>query len=89
MVEILLTFVVLLMIVAAMSVGVLMGRKPISGSCGGLANAGVGGPCDICGGDMNKCDADEDVKGQILAAIPEITNNSPGFVDASAPRNNQ
>ena len=50
MAEILITFVVLLTIVGAMSVGVLMGRKPISGSCGGLANAGVGGPCEICGG---------------------------------------
>ena len=84
MAEILLTFVVLLMIIVAMSVGVLMGRKPISGSCGGLATAGVGGPCDICGGDMSKCDADEAIKGQSLAAMPNTLGDSPSFVDASA-----
>ena len=38
-----LAFVVLLFIIVAMSVGVIMGRKPISGSCGGLANVGIEG----------------------------------------------
>ena len=56
MAEILLSFVILLAIVAAMSIGVMRGRKPISGSCGGLNNLGVGGACEICGGDTNKCD---------------------------------
>ncbi|MFT4712340.1 MAG: hypothetical protein ACJAVI_002122 [Candidatus Azotimanducaceae bacterium] len=89
MAEILLTFVILLMIVAAMSVGVLMGRKPISGSCGGLANAGVGGPCDICGGDMSKCDSEEEMSGRSVSSIAKATADSPGFVDASAPRVNR
>ncbi|MCK9503575.1 MAG: (Na+)-NQR maturation NqrM [Porticoccaceae bacterium] len=52
------TLAVLLTIIAAMSVGVLMGRKPISGSCGGVG-AALGEEeyvCDICGGDPNKCE---------------------------------
>lgn len=53
---IILAFVILLFIVVAMSVGVLMGRKPISGSCGGLANVGIEGKCSICGDDPQKCE---------------------------------
>lgn len=49
-------FFVMLLIVVAMSVGVLMGRKPISGSCGGMSSLGMEVACDICGGDTAKCD---------------------------------
>ena len=49
-------FFVMLLIVVAMSVGVLMGRKPISGSCGGMSALGMEVACDICGGDTAKCD---------------------------------
>lgn len=34
---------------AAMSVGVLMGRKPVQGSCGGLGAVGIDGECGVCG----------------------------------------
>jgi len=54
------TFVVLLGVVVAMSVGVLMGRKPIAGSCGGMANLGMDTACDICGGDPKKCDEEQE-----------------------------
>ncbi|HKI73224.1 MAG TPA: (Na+)-NQR maturation NqrM, partial [Pseudomonadales bacterium] len=54
--EFLFTFVIFLAVVTIMSVGVMRGRKPISGSCGGLANLGVGGACEICGGDPAKCE---------------------------------
>ena len=84
MAEILITFVVLLTIVGAMSVGVLMGRKPISGSCGGLANAGVGGPCEICGGDMSKCDAESDTT---TTPAAKIEVDTPLFVEASTSQN--
>jgi uncharacterized protein len=43
---IILTLGVFLGVVLAMSVGVLFKRKPISGSCGGIAN--LMGGCDIC-----------------------------------------
>ncbi|MCH2567452.1 MAG: (Na+)-NQR maturation NqrM [Pseudomonadales bacterium] len=56
MVEFALTFVFLLLMVGIMAIGVLSGRHPITGSCGGLNNLGVDGACEICGGDMSKCE---------------------------------
>ena len=55
-----LAFVVLLFIIVAMSVGVLMGRKPITGSCGGLASVGIEGKCSICGDDPQKCEEEQE-----------------------------
>ena len=59
------TFLLVLLIVgalmAAMSIGVIFGRKPITGTCGGLGAAGITGPCDICGGDSSKCENSEDL----------------------------
>jgi len=46
----------LLVVVVIMSVGVLLGRKPISGSCGGMAALGMDTACDICGGDKEICE---------------------------------
>ena len=43
---ILVTFAILLMVIAGMAIGVMNGRKPISGSCGGLNNGG----CELCSG---------------------------------------
>ena len=40
------TFLVMLSVIAAMAIGVMNGRKPISGSCGGLN----GGGCELCSG---------------------------------------
>lgn len=39
------SFVVILLVIAGMSVGVMNGRRAISGSCGGLN----GGRCELCG----------------------------------------
>lgn len=52
----LLTFCVIFFLVLAMSVGVIAGRGPIKGSCGGMSALGIDTECDICGGDPNKCD---------------------------------
>ena len=54
-----LSFVVLLGLVGAMSVGVLMGRKPIAGSCGGMSALGMETACDICGGDKARCEKEQ------------------------------
>lgn len=39
---------IVMVVVIAMSVGVLFGRKPISGSCGGLGNQEGGSSCSLC-----------------------------------------
>ena len=55
MITLILTFIILLLLVTAMSLGVLFGRKPITGSCGGLQNLEPGRECEICGGNPSKC----------------------------------
>jgi hypothetical protein len=54
---ILLAFLFMLLVVGAMSIGVMFGRQPIKGSCGGLAQLGLGS-CEICGGDPARCEAE-------------------------------
>lgn len=44
------------LVIAAMAVGVMAGRTPIKGSCGGLGKLGVAGACEICGGDTQRCE---------------------------------
>lgn len=58
----LLAFIVLLLVVAGMAIGVMAGRKPIAGSCGGIANLGIEKECGICGNDFSKCTNREDAK---------------------------
>lgn len=41
---VLFSFLVMLAVVAGMSIGVMNGRRPIKGSCGGLN----GGRCELC-----------------------------------------
>jgi len=50
------TLLFLLLLVAAMAVGVIFADKPIKGSCGGIQSLGLGDDCDICGGDSSKCE---------------------------------
>lgn len=52
----LVVFIVMMMLVIAMSVGVILGRKPISGSCGGMSALGMDVACDVCKGDKSKCE---------------------------------
>jgi len=46
----LLSFLVILLVITGMSIGVLNGRRAISGSCGGLNSGG----CELCSGN-GKC----------------------------------
>lgn len=59
MTTVLLAFLIMLLLVAGMAVGVLFGRKPISGSCGGMKALGMDMACEICGGDPDRCDTAE------------------------------
>ena len=57
MATMLLAILVMALIVGGMAIGVIFGRKPIKGSCGGLNAVGVQGDCEICGGNPNKCES--------------------------------
>lgn len=50
------TFAILLVVVAAMAIGVLFGRSAIKGSCGGLNQVGLSGSC---GGACSKQEKEE------------------------------
>ena len=52
---ILLTFLILLILLLGMSVGVIFGKKPIAGSCGGLQGLDPDRDCELCGDNLSKC----------------------------------
>ncbi|ALM52870.1 (Na+)-NQR maturation NqrM [Halomonas huangheensis] len=52
----LIVLVAMLLVVAAMAIGVIVGRKPIAGSCGGLNQLGLKDGCEICGGKDEVCE---------------------------------
>lgn len=56
----LLVFLIVGILLFGMSIGVILGRKPISGTCGGIGALGLGGSCDICGGDTKKCEEESE-----------------------------
>ncbi len=59
MLTVLLSVAAFALLTAAMAVGVIMGKKPIAGSCGGLNNIGMKEDCDICGGNDTLCEEDK------------------------------
>jgi hypothetical protein len=56
MTTLLASIVIMLLVVAGMAIGVMFGRQPIKGSCGGLNNVGVDANCELCGGNPAKCE---------------------------------
>ncbi len=56
MTEFVLAAVLIAVVMGIMAVGVLMGRGPIKGSCGGMGALGFDTACDICGGDPGRCE---------------------------------
>ena len=68
MIEVIISIVIFGLLITGMAVGVLLGRKPISGSCGGVG-AALGEKdysCDICGGDIKKCEDSNSEKPKIF-----------------------
>ncbi|MGQ7247498.1 (Na+)-NQR maturation NqrM [Halomonas sp. V046] len=55
--------VAMLLVVGAMAIGVILGRKPIAGSCGGLNQLGLKDGCDICGGKDEVCEEESKKRG--------------------------
>jgi hypothetical protein len=52
----LISILVMGLVMAGMAVGVLAGRAPIKGSCGGMGALGVDTACDLCGGNPQRCE---------------------------------
>ena len=50
------TFGIMGLFFVFMSIGLLMGGKPIKSSCGGLANVNGLETCELCGGSPQKCE---------------------------------
>ena len=50
-----LTLLLVALTMAALSAGVLLGRRPMQGSCGGLGALGLRGECELCNGDRRRC----------------------------------
>jgi len=59
------------LVIAAMAVGVIAGRPPIKGSCGGMGALGIDTACDLCGGDPQRCD-EETRDGEVGKKNPEL-----------------
>lgn len=53
---IIVVFFVMLALTAAMAVGVIFGRRPIAGSCGGMKALGMEMECEVCGGNPESCE---------------------------------
>ena len=49
MIEFLTVLILVTISFAALAIGVIFKNKPITGSCGGMANLEDGAPCKICG----------------------------------------
>jgi|TARA_B110000971_G_C19834717_1_gene419688 hypothetical protein len=56
MMVLVISFLLIAAVVLMMSVGVIMGRKPVQGSCGGLNNLSGLDECELCGGSVSKCE---------------------------------
>lgn len=55
------------LVIAGMAIGVIMGRAPIKGSCGGMGGLGIDTACDLCGGDPNRCEEETRTDQQLPA----------------------
>jgi hypothetical protein len=64
-----------------MAVGVLMGRKPIAGSCGGMTALGMDVACDVCKGDPEVCETEQ--QKNLKAEMASKNNSSDLGYDVS------
>ena len=59
------------LVMSGMASGVIMGRAPIKGSCGGMGALGIDTTCEICGGDPRRCD-EETRDGEVGRNNPDL-----------------
>lgn len=63
-------FGAVMLFILFMAVGVMAGREPLKGSCGGLNKLGLrDGDCPVCGGNPAKCESTDDKAGQQAAPL--------------------
>ncbi|MEA2119336.1 (Na+)-NQR maturation NqrM [Halovibrio sp. HP20-50] len=75
----LLVFGFMALIMGVMAVGVIMGRKPIAGSCGGLNQIGMKDGCDICGGKDEVCEEENRKRGSVRRRSDESRGADLGY----------
>lgn len=63
------TFAFFTLAVLGLAVGVMFGRKPIAGSCGGIGVLGIDKECSICGGQPAKCAEFNEGKTSVNSAV--------------------
>lgn len=77
MTTVVLAFLVMVALLAAMAIGVILGCKPISGSCGGMKALGLDVECEICGGNPELCDSTADEVPNMRALLPAESLQRP------------
>lgn len=60
----------ILLFILMMAVGVMAGREPLKGSCGGLNKLGLrDGDCPVCGGNPAKCESSTESSSEKAATL--------------------
>lgn len=79
------TFLVMVTVMAIMAVGVMSGREPIKGSCGGIGAIGIDQSCEICGGSPQRCEEEtRGNEGQAARDTAGVAGKAP-FYNADKP----
>jgi hypothetical protein len=71
--EMILAFVVMLVLIGGMAIGVIVKGKPITGSCGGMSALGMDTACDVCGGDQEICETEQQKSKSVAAYAEEMS----------------
>ncbi|HQV80349.1 MAG: (Na+)-NQR maturation NqrM [Moraxellaceae bacterium] len=62
----LVSLVAIVLMIVLMAVGVMMGKEPLKGTCGGLNRIMGDRDCPVCGGDTQKCDSTENTPSPLI-----------------------